>query len=430
MRVLLILAVCSTFLYAQQDPAWEAYKAWDSEHQESDHKARAQSLLEISADWVAKWPDSKLAWQQRRDALLGTRSDSPDLWKQVDENLIRLYPPHTFASMAAYDWVTAGVNLKDAEALLASEIDFLETRTWPVRPRQPTLADLVEEASFSSPLFGAWCTLATAEIKMKEFDRAHTTIAKIRGWLDGDFKRFYDQDPLSTFPDYEAKYFTLSAQLAEAEGRNTDALAFYQHVITNPYFRREYGGWVKQTRALWKQLGGTDEGWATFSMVPSLPPGVPAGYPGMPFEPWTAVDYKLPEMNVPDLSSRTWTTKDFEGKTTLVYVWASWCGPCWPHLPGIQKLYDAVKNRRDIQIVTLSVDEDRQKMASFMKEKGYSFPVLVDKAYVDTVIPHVTLGQSWVVDRTASVRLWRVSGSFVGSGQAFIDESIYKLTGR
>ena len=79
--------------------------------------------------------------------------------------------------------------------------------------------------------------------------------------------------------------------------------------------------------------------------------------------------------------------------------------------------------------MTLSVDEDRQKMASFMKEKGYSFPVLVSKAYVDTVIPHVTLGQSWIVDRTASVRLWR-AGPFVGSDQAFVDESIYKLTGR
>ena len=428
MRAILIFAICSTFLCAQTDPAWEAYKAWDSEHQGSDYKARAQSLLEVSAGWVAKWPDSKLAWQERRDALLGTRSDSPDLWKQVDENLIRLNPPHTLASSAAYDWVMAGVNLKGAEALLASEIDFLETRTRPVRPQQPTLTDLVREAYFSMPLFGAWCTLATAEIKMKEFDRAHATIAKIRGWLDGDFKRFYDQDPLSTFPDDEAKYFTLSAQLAEAEGRNTDALAFYQHVITNPYFRREYGGWVKETRALWKQLGGTDEGWATFSMVPSLPPGVPAGYPGMPFLPWIAVDYKLPEMNVSDLNSRTWTTKDFEGKATLVYVWASWCGPCWPHLPGIQKLYDAVKSRRDIQIVTLSVDEDRQKVASFMKEKGYSFPVLVSKSYVDELLPDLTLWQSWVVDRTASVRLWRAT--FVGREQAFVDESIYKLTGR
>ncbi len=84
--------------------------------------------------------------------------------------------------MAAYDWTAAGVNLKDAEALITSEIDWLQTRTPPAKPPQPSLASLVEEATFSSPLFGALFTLASSQIQLKEFDRAHATVARIRAW--------------------------------------------------------------------------------------------------------------------------------------------------------------------------------------------------------------------------------------------------------
>ena len=52
------------------------------------------------------------------------------------------------------------------------------------------------------------------------------------------------------------------------------------------------------------------------------------------------------------MDSRTWTLKDFEGKKTMVYLWASSCAPCWQNLPEVQALYDRIKSRRDIQVVT------------------------------------------------------------------------------
>ena len=427
MKLLLLLAMAPFLLQAQADPAAEAYKAWNRDHSGSDYVARAQSLFEVSAEWVAKWPDSQLAWNKRRESLLGTRNRSAELWKQVDENLIRINPPHTFASIAAYDWVTANVNLKDGEALVASEIEWLDGSR-PAQPPQPSLADLIEDSYFGSRVFAPLCTLASAQIKMKEFDSARATIGRIRAWLDGDFKVHFDQDPLETFPDYEAKDYILSAQLAQAEGRNLDALAFWQKVITNPFFRREYGGFVNQTRDLWKQVGGTDQGWGAFSRVPALPAGVPAGYLGTPFLPWVALDYKLPKLNLPGLGSKTWTNADFERKATMVYLFASWCGPCWRDLPAIQAIFDATKSRLDIQIVTLSIDDDQEKLAVFMKDKGYTFPVMVGKDYAKQLIPeHLTLGQTWILDKTGSIRLQRTP-SAGGSTQAEVDEALYKLT--
>jgi len=427
MKALLLLFAFCMLLQAQKDPAYDAYKAWDAEHSGSDYGARQQSLFEVSAEWVAKWPDSKLAWDQRREALLDTHSHSAELWKQVDENLIRLSPPHTRASSVAYDWVAADVNVKEAEALVSSEIEWRDAQSPPVRPQNPTLADLIDEANFTANVFPPLCTLASAQTKLKEFDGAHATIARIRRWLDGDFKRYFDQDPFEAFPDHESHYFILAAELARAEGKRMDALALYQKVITNPYYRREYGGRVKETHTLWNELGGTEEGWATFSEVPPLPAGVPAGYFGMPFRSWHALDYKLPELNLPGLESRTWTNQDFEGKATMVYLWTTSCGPCWPHLPEIQALYNQIRDRRDIQIVTLSVDEDREKLAAFMKEKGYTFPVMVSRPYVERMLPHLILGQHWIVDGSGSIRLWRESSWFGGRQQAFIDEALYKL---
>ena len=426
MRLIWLVTLAPFLLQAQPDPATETYRAWVQQHSGEDLKTRAQSLLDVSADWVVKWPDSRLAWTSRRNSLLETQSGSPELWKQVDENLIRVNPPHTFAASAAYDWVAAHVNLKDAENLVVSEIAWLDGRPQPTSSAPPSLADLVDEAQFGSRVFGPLCTLASAQIQLKEFDGARATIARIRAWLDGDFKLHFDQDPLETVPDYEAKVPILSAQLAQAEGRSVDALAFWQKLITDPYFHREYGGFVKETRALWNQLGGAEEGWAAFSRVPALPTGVPAGNAGTSYPPWVALDYKLPELKLPGLDARTWTNTDFEGKSTFVYLWASWCAPCWMHLPVIQATYDATKDRRDIQIVTLSVDEDKEKLSAFMSDKKYTFPVVVSKAYADRLLPRMILGQSWIVDKTGTIRLQRTSG-VVGRPHAEVDEAIYKL---
>jgi hypothetical protein len=426
MKSLIALLISPIFLLAQSDPAAQAYSAFERDHAESDDKARAQALLETSADWVANWPGSKFAWQRRREALITTSSHSAELWKQVDEKLIQLSPPHTFAALAAWDWIGANVNLQAAETLIASEIDWLEGKTHP--RLEPALADQIDEAQSVLRLFGMLGTLATAQIQLRQFDRAHATITRIHGVLEGDFKTHYDQDPVEAYPDYHARYFSLSAQLAEAEGKNLDALAFYQQIIANPYYRRQYPGPVKHARALWKQAGGGDEAWVEFSKVPTLPLGVPREYVGIPFQPWEIVEYKLPVLNAPGRDSRTWTTDDFVGKTTMMYLWASWCAPCWSHLPVVQAVHQAIKHRPDVQLVTLSMDEDPEKLAAFMKEKGYTFPVVDSKSYGEQLFRHMPLGQEWIVDKTATVRFHRMSITATGKEQAFVDEAVYKIT--
>ncbi len=219
MKCLSLLAVFPLLLGAQSDPASEAYQAWEQQHRTGDDELIGRSLFDASSEWVAKWPDSRLAWTQRRESLVHTHNRSAEVWKEVGENLIRLSPPHTSAQGIAQDWVTYGINLKEAKALLTTEIAWLDARPLPAPASDPTLEDRIEEVYFRARLFGPLCDLARAEIQLKEFDAARAALRGMHSWLEGDFRRDYDPDPLETFPDYGSTYFVLSAQLAAAEGR-------------------------------------------------------------------------------------------------------------------------------------------------------------------------------------------------------------------
>ncbi len=436
MRFLFFLATAA-LLAAQTDPAMDAYRAWEASQSGVDSQIRTLRLLDASADWVAKWPDSTFAWNQRRSALISIRSKSAELWKQVEENLMRLGPAHPAAWTAAMDWVAAEVNLEDAEKLLLNEMAWTQSRSRPAPKANPTLTDLLDEATFTTGWFAMADSLARAQILLKQFDAARETIDRIKSWLDGDFRTHYDQDPLEAFPDYQAKYFDLSARLAAAEGRKADALAFYHAYLANPYYHREYGspGPMNSVRPLWNELGGSESGWTAFSTVPPLPAGTPVGQRGSRFPawanvvyyPWVKVEYQLPPMQLADLNGRTWTNQDFQGKTTIVYLWSARCPSCSPALNVVQALAGRLQSRPDVQILTLNVDQDLDKLAEFMKTKSYTFPVLPGRPYVQTVLPQFLIGQFWIVDGSGKVRLQRQqSGILSGVEEAYVQELLYK----
>ena len=65
----------------------------------------------------------------------------------------------------------------------------------------------------------------------------------------------------------------------------------------------------------------------------------------------------LPEFSATDLAGKAWRLHDLNGKATLVNLWATWCGPCRGEHEYLQKLFEAVRERQDVQVVTMSVDE-------------------------------------------------------------------------
>jgi len=113
---------------------------------------------------------------------------------------------------------------------------------------------------------------------------------------------------------------------------------------------------------------------------------------------WEKPTKTLSSFELADLSGKTWKLATLEGKSVLINLWATWCGPCQVELPHLQKLYETVKDRPGLQILTLNLDEDLGLVETFMKEKGYTFPVLPAFSYVTKLLDGFAIPQIWIVD--------------------------------
>ena len=151
------------------------------------------------------------------------------------------------------------------------------------------------------------------------------------------------------------------------DGHNADALAYDQLAnetsplkpqMRNGKFSDELGD---ETRALWKQMGGTDEAWQAWRKQPSKNEQAAEGF-------WTKPNAELPEFALADMTGKTWRLKNLDGRTTLINVWATWCGPCMEELPHVEKIYEMMAERKDIQLVTFNVDENPGLVQPFLEE--------------------------------------------------------------
>jgi thiol-disulfide isomerase/thioredoxin len=191
-------------------------------------------------------------------------------------------------------------------------------------------------------------------------------------------------------------YWTCRARLAMLDGHNVDALAYYQlanqTIPVKPQMRRGKF-WDQQgdeTRALWKEMGGTEEAWQLWKKQPDTSQQAAEGL-------WTKPNKLLPEFTLADMEGKTWHLKNLVGRTTLITVWATWCGPCMAELPHVEKLYQMIRERKDIQLVTFNMDENPGMVQPFLKEHQYKFPVLLASTFVAT-LDRIGIPQNWIVD--------------------------------
>lgn len=197
----------------------------------------------------------------------------------------------------------------------------------------------------------------------------------------------------SRLPDY----YGARARLAAIESRRADALTFFQQALLS---RERPPGMEAGTleddllddaKAYFLANGGSE---AAFTLWSTLRPGKtdePAGR-------WETPKKPLPAFELSDLSGKTWKLKQLEGKALLINLWATWCGPCRAELPHFQKLYEQTKDRADVQVLTFNIDEEAGLVEPYMKQHGYTFPVLMAYQLVHNLLDDFGIPENWLVD--------------------------------
>jgi len=220
-------------------------------------------------------------------------------------------------------------------------------------------------------------------------------------------------------------YWLNRARLAALEGRKADALTFYQQALyTRQRTPEAYRGklqddLLEEAGAVWKETGGTEVAWNIWKTPPA------AKGPELAEGRWEKATKTMPAFELADLAGKTWRVKNLEGKSVLINVWATWCGPCQSELPHLEKLYEKVKDRSDIQIMTFNIDQDLGLVAPFVKEKGFTFPVLPAYSFVLSLLDSVAIPQNWILDPKGA---WRLSQlGFDASDAQWADTMIGKL---
>ena len=424
--------------------------------------------LQFLDEWRAKLPDSVAPATDRFNAL-SLIPDTPDqvLAREGDQALalMRRTPgvgSATSVINVARVWAQRGLELDRIPALVEESLAAQE-RT-PVSTVQVQQSDLYGEAyntliddSRRWPTkTSAWSILVTAYSKNRRFEEARGVLSEWEAALDERRKRADEtrtrrtaemraasaagrsgqtSSPVSSMedsfvsgiPNDESRYNEGHAQLAAGEGRKLDALAFYQTSLrlmygrysTPPNFADLEAG--KQAGRLWRELGGTESGWqAWLESIRTMPTPRSTSAP-----PASAVSRPIPDFKLPDQSGKTWTLASLKGKTTLINVWATWCGPCREELPRLQELYEQVKNRSDIQVITLNVDEDQSRVEPFLKENEFTFPSLFAKSFVDGFARPIGIPTTWTSDAMGTIRL--EARGYGGDGSQWVTRTLKQM---
>jgi thiol-disulfide isomerase/thioredoxin/outer membrane lipoprotein-sorting protein len=118
-----------------------------------------------------------------------------------------------------------------------------------------------------------------------------------------------------------------------------------------------------------------------------------------------------PDFKLNDLEDKPVQLSKLMGSVVVLDFWATWCGPCVMSLPHLDQLYKE-QSPNGLKVYALDQQEDKAKVADFVKSKGWTLPVLLDsdggvaKKYLVTGIP-----QTVVVGKDGKIKQ-----VFVGSG--------------
>jgi len=384
---------------------------------------RRTKEAQADREWLRRFPDSpvlpvQIVMQMRMqimngEPIFGSAEDLAliDLGlraRDVSPDAAELWPP--FEVSIAQIYIAARVRLERVPGLLNTAMQKMEARMkYDLSP--DLFAGEVRRRSVD------WLTITTRQVEEIRVDYllASGRASDARALIEQSLSSPQAEDPSFNHRAWLRRLGDADAQ----ENRVQDALTHYQaslsgigkDTLARPQMLRVNAA----IKSYYLAHGGTEEKWLDWATA-GLKDVKMAGRRPPDFQ--TAV----PAFSATDLTGRTWQLGDLKGKTTFVSIWATWCGPCRFEHAGIEELYQRVKGREDVQVLTISVDDSAASVKEYMKEKGYMFPVIQNPQLADRLFPYAGLPTNFLVNgRGIRTGMYGFSPESTGVKQAMDD---------
>jgi peroxiredoxin len=124
---------------------------------------------------------------------------------------------------------------------------------------------------------------------------------------------------------------------------------------------------------------------------------------------YLAADRRAPDFSLKDIHGNTVTLESLRGKVVMLNFWTKTCGPCLEEMPDLAELTKIIRDRPDVAVVTVSVDdsvEDIQPTLQTVLRDEPPFAVLIDPGaqVVGGKFGTHLFPETWFIDKRGVIR--------------------------
>jgi len=82
------------------------------------------------------------------------------------------------------------------------------------------------------------------------------------------------------------------------------------------------------------------------------------------------------DLTFPGIDGKPVKLADYRGQVVILDVWATWCPYCVREIPDLVEFQqDATKAKQPIQLIGVSVDDDKSAVVNYLKEQKVPYPI-------------------------------------------------------
>ncbi|HEX7332106.1 MAG TPA: TlpA disulfide reductase family protein [Pyrinomonadaceae bacterium] len=400
------------------------------ESSDAEKQAYDRAVVQETNEWLKQWPDDDYILSTRLRSVIelevSTTADVEAAYiaydKAHDRSTGYSLPP--LENSVARFYLKHGYRLETIPAMLQKGLEGIERieKNQETSDLYPRNEDFPEGANLRYVRMDTWPLLAQAYARLKQPDKAREVLAQLADVVkpkeppkNDAQKRMYASD--------QTVYWAAAGKVAEIEQRKLDALTAYQTVMlfwgqrSTPKSGKK-DEVTESAERLWKELGGTDQGWSAFLARHESSKNKMETAEILS---WDSKNTPLAAFELTDLQGRNWSLADLKGKVAFINLWATWCGPCREELPYVQKLREKLKDRTDVLVLTLNTDQEIGKVEPFMKENKYTFPVLLAQEYADGNNVN-SIPRNWVISVDGKLVFEGIG--FGGDGEEWMKKAV------